>query len=123
MRRRSALLALLSALLLGMGAPGLRALHVGTDAGQHRAAHCEHACGDHDGGHGHGTGELPSEGHDEGCATCELLLAMAMEAGGPVAVPTFHAPARPADPTVPPRAGALPAPRVAAARPPPHALG
>ncbi len=130
------LLACVAAAIVGAGGPGLRALHLATDAG-HCSAHalagdadragahrdCAHHHHDeadegHDGDHGDEAPDAPP--HDDlGCATCELLLALATVIPDTTEVPAFLALVAVTDAAAPPARPAPPAPRALAARPPP----
>jgi len=136
------LLALLTVTLVAAGGSGLRALHLTVETGsghthqqhaEHSDAHCagdHQAHGHHDGHGNHGDQDhLDPEthdahethtGHDEAtCATCELLLTLAVTMGVAVPVPTFHALVAVTDWPAPARTDApLPIPALAA-RPPP----
>lgn len=126
------LLACVAAALVGAGGPGLRALHLATDAG-HCSGHASepmdhHGCDHHHaagGGHaeGHG-GDEPSPvdppDHDRGCATCELLVALATVIQPAPEVPTFLALVAAAEVPAPPGHPAPAAPRALFARPPPR---
>lgn len=110
------LLALLTVTLVAAGGSGLRALHltVETSSGHIHQQHAEHS-------DAHCAGEHEADtGHDEAtCATCELLLTLAVTTGVAVPVPTFHALVAVADWPAPARTDApLPIPALAA-RPPP----
>ncbi len=114
-----------ASLLLAAGGGGLRALHIAAEHPHGVATACKHSHSCHAGHAGH-AGADADDDHDrapghgsEGCATCELLLALAGLAGAPVPVPAFHALVAVADPHAPLTA-ADPLPlRAAAARPPP----
>jgi hypothetical protein len=117
------LLACVAAVLVGAGGPGLRALHLVTDAG-HAVHHDHHGCDHHhhdDCGDGHEDGpEAPAPDHDDlGCATCELLLALATVIPAAPEIPSFLALVAVADAAAPPTRPAPPALRALAARPPP----
>jgi ABC-type nickel/cobalt efflux system permease component RcnA len=127
------LLAFVAAALVGAGGPGLRALHLATDAG-HCAEHARdsheqapsshHGCDHHHDHHegeddGHG-GDVPSPGDDDrGCATCELLLALAAAVPSTPELPAFLALVAVADRHAPPGRPAPAPPADIAARPPP----
>ena len=128
------LLACIAAVLVGTGAPGLRALHLVTDAGHACAGHAaeaadHHGCGHHhhdeaDGGHDDGHGEdapaPEAPAHDDlGCATCELLLALATVIPDSPEVPAFLALVAVSDEAAPQACPAPPALRALSARPPP----
>ena len=120
-RAPTVILVLLTLASMAMGNVGLRVLHLSTDCAAAVAAAdeaCDHHCHDHgDGGDG---GEPSDAGATpDGCATCELLLALVGLGGDAVPAPTFHAVVAVADDGVPLR---LPAPapdRALSARPPP----
>jgi hypothetical protein len=117
------LLACVAAVLVGAGGPGLRALHLVTDAGP-AVHHDHHGCDHHhhdDCGDGHEDGpEAPAPDHDDlGCATCELLLALATVIPAAPEIPSFLALVAVADAAAPPTRPAPPALRALAARPPP----
>ena len=117
------LLACVAAVLVGAGGPGLRALHLVTDAG-HAVHHDHHGCDHHhhdDCGDGHEDGPVaPVPDHDDlGCATCELLLALATVIPAAPEIPSFLALVAVADDSAPPTRPAPPALRALAARPPP----
>lgn len=130
------LLACVAAALVGAGGPGLRALHLATDPGHcsaHAHAgdadpagdrlgcghhHCDEAADGHHGGHDDEPADAPP--HDDlGCATCELLLALATEIPASAGVPAFLALVSVTDAAAPSARPAPPAPRALAARPPP----
>jgi len=143
------LLACIAAALVGTGAPGLRALHLVTDAGHAfmgRAAEAadHHGCGHHH----HDRHDVSHDRHDEsddrhdesddrhdesddrhdesddrhddlGCATCELLLALATVIPSTPEVPAYLALVAVSDEAAPRACPAPPALRALSARPPP----
>ena len=116
-------LACVAAALVGAGGPGLRALHLATDAA-HCASHDHHDCDHHhhdEGADRHDGGpEAPVPDHDDlGCATCELLLALATVIPAAPEIPSFLALVAVAGDSAPPTRPAPPALRALAARPPP----
>jgi len=128
------LLACIAAVLVGTGAPGLRALHLVTDAGHACMGHSaeaadHHGCGHHhhdeaDDGHDDVHGEdapVPeAPAHDDlGCATCELLLALATVIPATPEVPAYLALVAVSDEAAPRACPAPPALRALSARPPP----
>lgn len=115
------LLACIAAVLVGIGAPGLRALHLVTDAGHACRGHAAEASDHHGCGHHHHDRHDESDDrHDDlGCAACELLLALATVIPATPEVPAYLALVAASDEAAPRACPALPAPRALSARPPP----